>query len=177
MSCSRRSFAARASRTTWKSWPESRPSTRSGWCLCSGCDVEAVHARLEVEQEPLAVEPAAVAGQAAVRADHAVAGHDQRHGVAAVRRSYRAGAVGAADLLGDLAIAAGLAVRDRQQRVPDVLLELGAAHVELDVELDALAREVLVELLDHIRERLACIAPLGVDAVGAHVQLLEPSLL
>ena len=130
-----------------------------------------------LQQPTLAVEPAAVARQAAVRADHAVARHDDRDRVAAVGGADRAGAVRPPDLPGDLAIAARLAVRDREQRLPDVLLEVGAAHVELEVELNALAGEVLLELLDSVRERLARVAPAGPRSRRGHVEALQGLLV
>ena len=50
--------------------------------------------RLQVEQQPLALQPAGVAGEAAVGADHPMARDDHRDRVAAVGRADRAGEPG-----------------------------------------------------------------------------------
>ena len=65
-----------------------------------------VHPCLELQQEPLAVQPAAEADQLAVGADHPVARHDDRQRVAVAGRADRLGAVGLADRPRDRAVAA-----------------------------------------------------------------------
>ena len=55
-------------------------------------------ALLQLEQQPLALEPAAVAGQAAVRADDAVAGDDHGDRVLRVGKAHGAGRVRSGDL-------------------------------------------------------------------------------
>ena len=75
-------------------------------------------ALLEVEQEPLAREPAAEADQAAVGPDHPVAGHDDGDRVAPVRGADRLGAARLAHRLGDVAVGARLAVRDAGELRP-----------------------------------------------------------
>src|SRR5262249_5926820 len=52
----------------------------------------------------------------------------------------------AADLARQLPIGAGFAERDREQRVPDLLLERGTAIIELHGERLPLAGEILAEL-------------------------------
>src|SRR4051794_14927448 len=96
----------------------SENASRRGLLTPGSLRREAQHARLKVEQVALAVEAAAVPGEAAVGADHAMARHHDRHRVASVRRADRPRAVGRPDLPGDLTVAAGLAVRDRAQGVP-----------------------------------------------------------
>lgn len=44
--------------------------------------------KLQIEQELLDVEPAAKAGQRTVRANHAVTGDDDRHGIGAIGRAH-----------------------------------------------------------------------------------------
>src|ERR1700681_2288959 len=91
-------------------------------------------------------EPAGKARELAARPDHAVAGRDDRDRVLAVRRPDRAGRGRPADLARDLAVAAGLAERDREQRRPDALLECGAVEIERNGERPALAGEIGGEL-------------------------------
>src|SRR3954451_12131722 len=106
-----------------------------------------------------------------------MAGHDDRDRVAAVRGTHRSGSVRTSDLLRDLPVAARLAVGDREQRLPDTLLEVRAAHVELEVEVHALSSEVLLELLDRACERLARAAPAGSRCRRGHVKALKTVLV
>src|SRR3954470_9490432 len=106
---------------------------------------------LVVEQLALHIQAAGVAGELAGRADDAVAGDDDGDRVHGVRVADRAG--DAAELTRELAVGDGLAVGDLDERVPHALLERGAARRELQVELLAVAREVLVELGRHVGER------------------------
>ena len=84
---------------------------------------------LVLEQEALEVQPAPEAGERPVRADDAVAREDHRDRVLPVRRADRASRVRAeTEPARLLAIAHGLAVRNRRQREPALLLELRAAR-------------------------------------------------
>jgi hypothetical protein len=56
----------------------------------------------ELEQEPLAIEAAGEPGEAAVRADHSVAGNDHGEGIAADRRCDGTQPVGPPDSVGYL---------------------------------------------------------------------------
>ena len=103
-------------------------------------------ALLEGEQAALGIEAAAVATDAAVGRDHAVAGDDDRDGVRAVGEADGAKGPGAAGGAGDVGVAAGRAVGDLGERVPDGALERGAPQVEGDGEVAADAAEVLGEL-------------------------------
>ena len=82
----------------------------------------------------LASIPPAKPVSCAGRADDAVAGGDDRDRVAAVGRADGADRVLMADLACERAIAAGLAERDRQQRLPDFALERRAAERQRQVE-------------------------------------------
>ena len=101
---------------------------------------------LEVEQEALRSKTAAVAGERAVRADHAVARDQDRDGVCAVRRAGGADRRRAPDAPGELRVRDRLAVADALQLVPDALLERRAARRDRQVERPAPAGEVLGEL-------------------------------
>src|ERR1700761_4124067 len=59
--------------------------------------IQGTYPALEVEQRPLHRQPAAEAHELAVGPDHAMAGHDDGDGVAAVGQTDRAGGRGAAD--------------------------------------------------------------------------------
>ena len=50
------------------------------------------------------------------------------------------------DAFGEIAVRPGVAIRNRQQRLPDPLLERRAADHQRQVELPALAGEVFAEL-------------------------------
>src|SRR5512138_3568805 len=73
---------------------------------------EGQRARLEVEQGPLVLEPAAEAGQRAVAADDPVTRADDGDRVAAIGAADGARLAGVADAGRDLAVAGGLAIRD-----------------------------------------------------------------
>src|SRR5262249_32620354 len=98
---------------------------------------------LVLQQPALAVEAAAIAGERAVLADHAVAGHDDRDRIAAVDHADRAHRVGTADGLCELAVAPGGAGRNPAQRRPYLPLEHRAAAVDGNV---VESREVAAEI-------------------------------
>src|SRR3954447_16831371 len=79
---------------------------------------------------------------------------DQSDRVAPVRAADRAARAGAADAFGDLRVGRGLAVRDRAHLVPHAPLERRALELDIQVELGALAGEVLLELDRGVRDRL-----------------------
>ena len=106
-----------------------------------------------VAQEPgLALEAAAVAGEIASGPDDPVAGHDDRHGVAAVGEPDRAAGLRVADPTGQFAIRDRRAVGDLEQARPHSALEVGADELEWHVELLELAREVGAELRRDVLE-------------------------
>jgi len=74
---------------------------------------------LELDQEALGLESAAVAGQRPVRADHAVARDDDRDGVRAICSAGGADRGGPADAGGELGVRDRLAVPDALQLGPD----------------------------------------------------------
>src|SRR3954451_19819775 len=130
---------------------------------------------LVVEQLALHFQATCVARQLAGGADDPVARDDDGDRVDGVRVPDRAG--DAAELARELAVGDGLAVGDLDERVPHALLELGAARRELQVELLAVAREVLVELGRHVGERAVVRPGLGVEAVSVGVQARQAALV
>src|SRR6266849_8997975 len=124
-----------------------REFSGSGWPPITGTDGRsderlATRPLLEREQEPLAVHPAAVASQAAVGADHPMAGDHDRDRVPAVCQADCAGGRRLADPSGQIAVGDGLAVRDRLQRRPHATLELRAVEGERQVEAGQLTAEI-----------------------------------
>src|SRR4051794_11674503 len=130
------------------------------------------HAVLEIEQGALAFQAASVAGERPVGADDAVAGDDDGDRVAAIGGADRARGPGALDALGELAVADRLAVGDRAQRLPDLLLERRAGERQVDVEVAPVAGEVLGELGADPGEGVVVALPAG-GGRAVHVEQLE----
>ena len=86
------------------------------------------------------------AGQVAIGPEHAMAGCDDRDWIAAVGCADRTRGVGPANLSRDLAVAAGFTERDRQQRLPDALLEVGALEIQRHREFLQFATEIGFQL-------------------------------
>ena len=76
-----------------------------------------------------------------------MARRDNRNRILAIRRTHRPDRTRVADLLGDLAVAAGFAERNGQQRCPDLFLELRADKLQIQLEMMAAAGEVFAQLL------------------------------
>ena len=92
--------------------------------LC--CDPTACVGALVGEQPLFAMEAAAVAGERAVGADDAMAGHDDADRVRSVGKADGADGAGTADALGKLAVADGFGRGNFAQGSPDFALEGGA---------------------------------------------------
>jgi nudix-type nucleoside diphosphatase (YffH/AdpP family) len=71
------------------------------------------------------------------RTNHPMARRDNRNRVLAIRRAHRPDRTRVADLLGDLAVATGLAERNGQQRCPDLFLKLRADKLQIQLEMMA----------------------------------------
>src|SRR6185312_7825667 len=125
------------------------------------------HPPLVIEQPALSLEPAAVADETSRGADQAVAGDDDREGVAAVRQPRRTGGSRAADGGRQLAVGARLAIGDPEQRPPHDALELAPGEPQGQLECRALAGEVLLELASGLHERDRRLAPLPCGAGAA----------
>ncbi len=111
------------------------------WSSCSG-------GAFEIEQRLLARQAGSVAGQAAVMADDAVAGHDDEQRVAPHCRTHGARmAGGQAQPLREQRIADRLSVGYGLQRPPDRLLERRALGPQGQIEGDGVAAEIGLKLL------------------------------
>jgi signal transduction histidine kinase len=105
------------------------------------------HAGLVGEEPALGLDAAGVAGERARRADHAVAGHDDRDRVAGVRGPDGAGgATAQREVRRDVAVGGRRAVGHLAQRRPDALLQRAAGRREREVEGRPRPREVLLQL-------------------------------
>jgi 4-hydroxy-2-oxoheptanedioate aldolase len=78
----------------------------------------------QVQQFSLVRKAAPKTGQASVAADHAMARNDDWNGIAAIRKSHRAHRLGISNLLRQLPIRNGFAVRNGPQAVPHAELKL-----------------------------------------------------
>src|SRR5579875_534008 len=114
---------------------------------------------LQVEQEALAIEPAAVSGQASVGADKPVAGHDDADRITRVRVAHGPTGAGHPEPPGELAVADRRAVRNAAQRRPHSLLERRARQDEGQVEIGALTGKVGGELARGGRKWPGCRVP------------------
>lgn len=94
----------------------------------------------------LGSESASEAGEFAGRSDHPMAGHDDGQRVSPVRSADSAGGIRVSQLPGKLAVTPRFAEWNRQQRLPHIFLEWGAAHVERNRELFSLPRKVFAKL-------------------------------
>src|SRR5262245_46795792 len=129
----------------------------------------------EFKQEFLALDAAAVAGQLAVRPDHAVAGNDDRDRVAAIRRADSARGFRIADPPRQLAITDRRAVGNLSQFGPDTLLKRRAAGCKGQIELGQFAREVCSQLISGFPEE-AVVAPPIADRLRPAFMFLHKQL-
>jgi len=77
-----------------------------------------------------------------------MAGGNNRDRVLAIRRAHRPNGAWIADLLGNLAIAARLSVRDGQQRLPNLFLKVRASKIQFQLEAISRAGKVFLQLLN-----------------------------
>lgn len=102
---------------------------------------------LQIEQAPLHLQAAGVTAEAAVAAEHAVAGDDERDRVARAGRAGGADRALVAGDAGEVGVGAGLAVGDRGDALAGAEEE-AARQLPVDRQLEgvAAAGEVVVEL-------------------------------
>ena len=108
----------------------------------------------EIQQKGFGVQPAGEAGEPSAVADHAMARHDDRQGVAPVRASHSPGEVGVAQLLRLLAIGHRAAVSDGAKRLPGPQLKRRTGRVQWHLEPAALSCEVLPEFVAGLVDEL-----------------------
>src|SRR3984893_12445873 len=112
----------------WMLTRRSRAPRAAHWLrrLVRAEQIDDARRTFERQQRALDVEPAAEAGQGAVRADDAVAGTDDRQRVRAVREAHGACTTRVAEAARQFGIGDGLTIRDSPQRLPDRQLERSA---------------------------------------------------
>lgn len=123
---------------------------------------------LQVEQEPLALQAAGVAGELAAFADDPVTGDDHRKRVAAHSPADLASQSRVAQLPRQLAVSSGTPIRDAVDQDPRAPLELIAAGPRRQLEGRSLAGEVLGQLPLNLLE-----AQLGPSAESIWVGLYQ----
>ncbi len=108
---------------------------------------------LQVEQLAFEVEASTVSAERTARCDHPVARDDDRDRIPIVRHADGTVGMSVADGFSNVAVTAGLSIRDCEQRVPARKLEFGSPQIQRKRKLAALAFEVFVEFAEVGRER------------------------
>lgn len=127
---------------------------------------------LQGQQCALALQPPGVADDRAVRADHAVTGHDDGEGVAPVRQAHRPRRIGLPQLPGQCAVGDRRAVGDGAQGVPDARLERRPYGGQRQVEGGPRAAEVFAELPAGLGEGCRGVVPHPARAWGRAAPVL-----
>lgn len=91
----------------------------------------------------------------AAACDDAVAGNEDRKMIASVRAAYGARSAWRADRFSDLAVAFGRAEGNARQLAPDADLKQRTVKFELNIEREAIAGEVLLNLMRGLLEGFA----------------------
>ena len=123
---------------------------------------------LQVEPLALDVEAAAIAAQRSAGCDHAVAGDDDGDWIPIVGHADGAEGLRVSDGAGNIGIGAGLAVGDREQRLPAGEWKRSSAKIERHRKFVPLTGEVLVQFAEVGREGLFGIAKLNCFGVHLH---------
>jgi len=95
-----------------------------------------------------------------------MARNDDGYGVAAVRKTDRAGCFRAADAVGQLAVADGLPVWNFAEVAPNEELKLRTLKDERQIELSSLSFKVGLKLADHLFERSCILYPIASRGLG-----------
>jgi hypothetical protein len=131
----------------------------------SSASQQAQLAALEGEQFLFRGQAAAVTGELAVAANHAMAGDHNWNRVRAVRQAHCARGVGMADVASDLAVRKRFAVRNVAEPSPDLELKRRSLWGQRKSEALQLSREIGGKLADGFLERSPILVP---DRIGPH---------
>src|SRR5580698_451415 len=101
---------------------------------------------LQVEQFAFQVEASAIAAQRSTGCDYTVTGHDDRDRIAIVGHADGAERIWMPDDARDVGVAARLAVRDSEERLPARKLKRRPTKIKRHRKFAALAIEVLLKL-------------------------------
>src|SRR5581483_2473375 len=113
------------------------------------------------EQRPLTAETPAITSQAAVLANHAMAGNDNGNGICSARASHGPDSGRLAERPGDLTVGARLAVRNGLQFLPDPALKRGSLHIDRKIDMGLAALEMRKHVLDEAGHGAMMPADLG----------------
>ena len=100
---------------------------------------------LQFEQRDLAIQSPCVSRKLLARPHHPMAGHEQADRIARYRHADRPGTTGASQCMGQGSVAAGVPLRNADQRVPDALLERAALNEGERGILQLLAGKVAIQ--------------------------------
>jgi hypothetical protein len=129
---------------TWRAGAGGTPAADD---MGAGAALEHRRHSLEPEKPPLHAGPEDVAADAAVALEHAVAGHDERHGILPQRGAHRPHRARMADALGHPRIGARLAEGNGARGAQHLGLEVGRGReIHGHREEGALAQQILVQL-------------------------------
>ena len=95
-----------------------------------------------------------------------MAGNNDRNGVAPVSRAHRARRAGLADASGQGTIVCGRTIRNFLQRAPHAALKRCAGGIDRQIEVFAIAGEVLIKLLARANDELSVRLPLPLGSNG-----------
>ena len=123
---------------------------------------------LQVKQLALDVESAAIAAQRSSGGDDAMAGNNDGDRIPIVGHADSAEGMWVSDGAGDIAVAASLAVGDREERLPAGKLKRGSAEVERHRKFATLVAKVLFEFANVGRKLLFGLAKLNCFGVQSH---------
>src|ERR1700723_3906186 len=91
-----------------------------------------------------------------IRPNYAVARRDDGDRILSVGRADCSRGSGIADRICNLSVGACLPIGYREQRVPDLLLEIGSNKVEPEIESLGIAGEVLTQLVVRLDQNGGC---------------------
>ena len=100
--------------------------------------------RLQIQQPTLCRQPSTKAGERAIAAYHAMTRNDDGYGVVAVGSTYCSNRFGVANGIGNVFVAAHLTVRNVEQCIQNLVLELCRWWRQRKIKRAALARKVLL---------------------------------
>lgn len=113
----------------------------------------------------------AIAAQGSAPTDDSVAGNRDGDRIGAAGLGHRSRRPGLADVRSQICIGSGGSVRDGRNRIPDPALELGAPHVEGQLELAGLASQMAYQGVDEGRHALGLVLQLHPGKLGAQGRL------
>jgi len=106
-------------------------------------------------------------GQASIAADHAVARNNDGNGIAAIRKSHRAHRLRIPNLLRELRIRYGFAIRNCPQADPYTELKLRSLRCQGQIKLLQFSGEIRLQLPNHFGKRRSVFHPIRLHRRGS----------